>query len=55
MNYFLLEKVEDIGNGYVMLSLSHLYGAGPIVRLPVFGKAADYTVGQQVEVKCEMS
>lgn len=49
MNYFRIERAADIGNGYVMLTLSHLYGSGPHINIPVIGSESDYPSGTTVE------
>lgn len=50
MNYFTIKQALDMGNGFVMLILSHDYGIGPDVRVPVCGLVSDYQAGNRVEV-----
>lgn len=52
MNMFRIKSVQDLGGGYIMLVLSHLYGSGPEVKIPISGDAAAYPIGATVDVTC---
>lgn len=50
MNYFTVTGCLDIGNGFLLLTLTHDYGTGPDVRLPIAGDGGDFQIGSRIEV-----
>lgn len=54
MNYFTIRSCLDLGNGFVLLILTHEYGDGPDVQLPIAGNVADYPEGKRVEINVSM-
>lgn len=54
MNYFTILQATDLGEGFILLELSHDYGSGPPVRLPIMGALTDYLPGKRVYVEAEI-
>lgn len=50
MNFFTIRRSIDLGKGFVLLLLTHEYGDGPDVQLPITGDVSDYPAGKRVEI-----
>lgn len=54
VNYFKIKDVFSLEKGYVLLILTHEYGSGPDVRLPMTGVMDQFVKGRRFEIVGKM-